>query len=191
MDGGDTVITTGGPTLWATRDHSLAWSVPVLDAGDVVRGVIVATGGATPTTRWYPVRNGARWSEAVEQLAGSTRNGPAATELRTAYGRVRAIPLPDSGVALVQPRFVWPVAGAPALDGIALWSLGTVRTGRSLGALAGGPDRGPPPLDAAAKTRLAPIYERMRDALRHGDWTAFGAAFDEIAHLIGRDPRAP
>jgi uncharacterized membrane protein (UPF0182 family) len=35
------------------------------------------------------------------------------------------------------------------------------------------------------RARVAGLYTRMRDALRRGDWVAFGQAFDELGKIIG------
>jgi len=40
------------------------------------------------------------------------------------------------------------------------------------------------------KTSVTALYAAMRDALRRGDWAAFGRAFDELGRLLG-PPRAP
>jgi len=37
--------------------------------------------------------------------------------------------------------------------------------------------------------RAAVLYGRMRDAMRRGDWTAFGQAFDELGKLLGGGSR--
>jgi hypothetical protein len=48
----------------------------------------------------------------------------------------------------------------------------------------GPPDAGEDPL-----RRIARWYARMRDAMRQGDWPAFGVAFDSLGHDLRRRPR--
>jgi uncharacterized membrane protein (UPF0182 family) len=45
------------------------------------------------------------------------------------------------------------------------------------------PDAPKPSLDEAGRQ-----VERMRAAMRRGDWAAFGAAFDSLARAVGRPP---
>jgi uncharacterized membrane protein (UPF0182 family) len=65
----------------------------------------------------------------------------------------------------------------------------TVRTAPSLAQLAGSlPATSPPPVAPAStdlRARAAALYARMRDALRRGDWVAFGQAFDELGKVLG------
>jgi uncharacterized membrane protein (UPF0182 family) len=64
----------------------------------------------------------------------------------------------------------------------------SVRVGASLAQLAGAlpPPTAPTTAPAATdvRARAAALYSRMRDALRRGDWTAFGQAFDELGKLL-------
>jgi len=39
------------------------------------------------------------------------------------------------------------------------------------------------------RARATRLYEAMRDAMRRGDWTAFGEAYDALGALLGRAPR--
>jgi uncharacterized membrane protein (UPF0182 family) len=46
-----------------------------------------------------------------------------------------------------------------------------------------------PAVAADLRTHAAALYARMREALRRGDWTSFGQAFDELGKVIGGSPR--
>lgn len=188
-DGGDTLVARYGPSLWRATSGRAAWSVPLVSPGDTVTGVVVATGGPTPVTRWAPSATRPLWGESHERLA--TAAGPAPTEPRRALGQVRVVPRADGAVVLVQPRFAWPVAGPPALDGIAALVDGEARQGRTMAAvgapLAAGRE---PPVDDATRARLGPLYDRLRAALQRGDFPEFGRLLDAIGRLLGRVPEA-
>jgi uncharacterized membrane protein (UPF0182 family) len=81
------------------------------------------------------------------------------------------------------------VQSAPTLLNVSLLMNDTVRVAPSLAQLAGSlPPTTPSPAAPAAvdlRARAAALYARMRDALRRGDWVAFGQAFDELGKLIG------
>jgi uncharacterized membrane protein (UPF0182 family) len=65
----------------------------------------------------------------------------------------------------------------------------TVRVAPSLAQLAGTLPVAPPPTSTPGaneiRARAAAVYARMREALRRGDWAAFGQAFDELGKLLG------
>jgi uncharacterized membrane protein (UPF0182 family) len=64
----------------------------------------------------------------------------------------------------------------------------TITTGATLRA-ALGVTRGAAADSAAApvdfRSRVAELYAHMRDALRRGDWEAFGRAYDALGTLLG------
>ena len=78
--------------------------------------------------------------------------------------------------------------GPPTLLHVALLVNDTVRVAPTLAELAGAapPSTSVLPATTAAdvRTRAATLYARMRDALRRGDWAAFGQAFDELGKLL-------
>jgi hypothetical protein len=43
----------------------------------------------------------------------------------------------------------------------------------------------PPDTPESLRERIRALYASMRDALRRGDWRAFGAAFDSLGVLAG------
>jgi hypothetical protein len=51
------------------------------------------------------------------------------------------------------------------------------------------PNAAEPLSDESLRTRASRLYELMRDALRRGDWPAFGEAYDTLGALLARPPR--
>jgi uncharacterized membrane protein (UPF0182 family) len=94
------------------------------------------------------------------------------------------IPL-RSGVGLVQPTYRWRSQSAPTLNRLALLSGDTARSiapSAATPAQPGEPTTPPADLKAAAAAQ----YAAMRDALRRGDWVAFGRAFDALGRILGQ-----
>jgi hypothetical protein len=189
-DGADTIVAGGGPTLWRLPSGQAAWSTPLVDAGDSVVAVIVATGGIAPSTSVVDVAEGPGWGASLERLA-SAGDGLRSDVLRSS-GRARVVPLSTGEVVLVQPRFAWPVAGPPSLDGLVALVGRDARIGRTLAAI-GGPadtDSSERPVDAATRQRVGPIYDQMREALRRGDFADFGRWLDRLGRVLGRVPES-
>ena len=91
-------------------------------------------------------------------------------------------------MVFAQPTYSWRAQGPPTLLHIRLLVDDSVRVGASLAQLAGALPPVATPMTAPAVTdvraRAAALYARMREALRRGDWTAFGQAFDELGKLL-------
>jgi uncharacterized membrane protein (UPF0182 family) len=91
-------------------------------------------------------------------------------------------------VVFVQPTYSWRAQGSPTIARVGLLMDDSVRTGASLAQLAGAlPTPNIPAMPSATadiRARAAALYSRMRDALRRGDWMAFGQAFDELGKLL-------
>jgi hypothetical protein len=201
-DGGDSTLGVAARALalLPTGDgasHAPGWTLPLLDPGDRVAGVLVALGGGQPTTLWVP--NGAtgiRWSELVERLRAVAPPGLGAGEARdVARGRLRVLPMADR-FAFVQPLYLVRGAGQAAAIGVAALVHDSSRAAPSIAEALGGEaphaaTAAPAPAVAAPSTpdRLRALYEAMRAALRRGDWAGFGAAFDSLGGALGRPPR--
>jgi len=187
-DGADTLVAADGATPWRLPSGAVAVSLPIVSSADSLVSVLVATGGATPTTRVVPVTEALAWRATLERLAGAT--GDDRADPQRVAGRVRLVPLATGSVVAVQPRFAWPVAGTPTLEGVAAVVGGEARTGRTLSAVGGPPEDtgGERPLDAVVRQRLAPLYDRMRAALGRGDFAEFGRLFDRLGRALGRVP---
>ena len=180
----------GGP-------HVPGWTLPLLDAGDRVAGVLVALGGPEPSTLWVPnAVVGTRWGQLSDRLRALAPPGLDASEGRDiTRGRVRALPLGDR-LAFVQPLYLVHAAGQASAVGVAALVHDTARVAPSIGEALGGEA---PRATAAAPTtphaipssaeRLRAIYDAMRSALKRGDFGAFGAAFDSLGAALGRPLR--
>ena len=193
---GDTLVAFAGPTLFMTghgADRVLSTSLALLDALDRVQGIVVGTGGRTPRTWWVPVRSPeARWGGVVDALARTTEplvaSGAIPRGERTIPGRITAIPTAE-GPWFVQPQYLWPVTGAPAVSHVALWRGGSASAARDLAAVLRGarPDAPVEPRGSPAwQARVATLYNQMRVALKKGDWSAFGEAFETLGRLTGQ-----
>ena len=145
-----------------------------------------------------------RWSVVTEQLRATLDSARSLVpdgsrrEPRMRPGRVQVL-MSERGPVLMQ-TLQWNRAdGSSVISQVAVAEEGRIGSGNTLAeALArlGAPRAAvrPPgspllfdaePRDAAA-TRL---YESMRQAMRSGNWTRFGAAFDSLGRLLGRPPQ--
>ena len=190
----------GGDTLFAAQRWSpylepgtnrLAWAVPLLDAADRLRGVVIADGGAQWTVRWRPLSSpGPRWPSVVDQLQRlPDANTGSPRDVALKRGPVRAIPL-RGGVALLQSTYAWRAEGPPVLTRVAVFARDTMRAGATLADAVGAADDAgieeprAPATPAEFRERVAQLYDVMRDALRRGDWRAYGEAFEELGRLL-------
>jgi uncharacterized membrane protein (UPF0182 family) len=176
-------------------DEAAAWTVPVLDDAGGVRGVVIAAGGRTRGTYWLERRGTAiRWNDILDRLRRSTDSVPGRPrEPALRGGRVRVIPLSDR-LAFAQSAYAWPPEGPPALVRVAVLDQDSVFSGRTIADAFGltavlEPDVGEPITDESFRARASRLYEAMREALRRGDWTAFGEAYDALGALLARPPR--
>jgi hypothetical protein len=180
----DSAFAGGGPPPLAVRMDSVAlvgWSVPVLDQGERLVAVATAVGGASRTTwRSRAQAGGPRWPTMARQVEEAVAAGAGA----------RPTVVPADGGPLV-------VAVTGAGDRVAVTDGAAVGVGPTVAdAMRGLRPADPrwrqaappsaafvPSLDGAARQ-----VDRMRDAMRRGDWRAFGAAFDSLARAVGRPP---
>lgn len=164
----------------------LAWGVPVVDAADHLRGAFVAVGGTHPATVFVDAPEPISWSAIVDRLqraADSTQILGSAAHPR--HGRVQVVPATD-GVHVVQSYYDWPSDRAPTLTGVVALHAGQVRTGNTMAVAMGEPVHALTS-DGSLRVRVTRLYAEMRDALRRGDWTAFGRAMEALRRLtIGR-----
>ena len=107
------------------------------------------------------------------------------------HGVVRAFMLGDH-LAYMQPVYQWTPGAVPRLLHVVYLVGDSVRVAPTLRQASGVviPPRGASPGSPVETRRLtARLYQDMRDALRRGDWLAFGRAFDALGRLLG--VRAP
>lgn len=184
-DGADPRL-AGDLTPMRLADGRTALALPLLDAADRVTGLVFATGGPARSTYWQPLTTPApRWPVAVDRLRGVARAVPAARQ-PVVRGPVRVLPV-DGSVALVQSAYTWRPGRPPSLARVAMSLRDTLRVGGSLRELAhgAGPDASSSE-SAQPRARVRALYDEMRAALRRGDLTAFGAAFDSLGVVLGR-----
>lgn len=131
---------------------------------------------------WYPLSSpGPRWSAILDGLRSVDSAGSAAREGPLVAGRVRAIPV-RSGIGFLQPRYRWRPPNPPSMYRVALRG----DSSRSIS-----PNVAPPRPEEAPTTpgdlraTIAALYSTMREALKRGDWVAFGKAFDSLGRAIG------
>lgn len=175
--------------------EAAAWTLPVLDDAGGVRGVVIATGGRLRGTYWLE-RAGPtiRWNDVLDRLRltpDSLPGRPREPSLRA--GRVRVVPLADR-LSFVQSAYAWPPEGPPALVRVGVLDQDSVYAGRTLADAFGvaaivDPNAAEPISDESLRARASRLYEAMREALRRGDWTAFGDAYEALGALLARPPR--
>lgn len=182
-----------------------AWSVPLLDGADLLDGVATSVGGRFRRTYWDSTTvPRARWGVLVERLRASLdtarANVPEGSrrEPRMRIGHVSAVPSAN-GAILVQSLFWNRVDGAPIISRVAVLDGAQLALGGSIAeataSLRGLPTAVRPANDwlpvvgAAREERITRLYDVMRDAMKRGEWTRFGAAFDSLGLVMGRPPR--
>jgi hypothetical protein len=200
QEGAATELLAGDPTVHGilvsdgTR-AATAWTVPVLDREQHVRGAVVGVGGRVHDARYLPLETGERWPvirESLRRALDTTAIVP--RDSRVVHGPVRAAALPD-GMVLAQSAYVWRGEGPPSLLGVAVWiGGGPARAGTSMPAALGvafvPPVRGAGPLQGEVlEARVRALHAAMESALARGDLAAFGAAFDSLGRALGRPPR--
>ena len=193
------------PPHWIRNDGErlLSWSVPLLDGGDQIGGVVTVSGGLARHTFWDSIAEPRlRWRTLTEQLQAAldsvrgTMPDGSRRDARIRPGRVTTL-MTARGPLLVQP-LLWSrgdggttVAYVAAADGARI-GVGTtlVETLGRMGdipmpkALTEGAVEAAPSSDAVRRW-----YAAMRDALRRGDWVKFGAAFDSLGYVLERPPQ--
>ena len=150
-----------------------------------IRALVVATGGPASRVAVVPVASPAEpWGALVDALR-ATAAAAADDGARLDFGQLRIVPALD-GAVLVLPAFDRPDGEDPVLRSVAVAMGDSVRAGRTLAdALVGGRVTAAP---GDSVPDAAALYRRMRDALRDGDWTAFGAAFEALGRRLAVPP---
>ncbi len=196
----------GGDTLFAfstippyvdSISGQLSLAYPVLDAADRVRGLIIGQGGAEYDVRWEPSPTlGPRWGMILDRLHRSIDSASRAITARDApivRGPVRVLPS-GSRQAFVQTAYVWRADGTPSVRLVAVLLGDTVRTGQTIATAAGLPAPVIPyvPLSPTEfRARVDALYGEMRDAMKRGDWLAFGVAYESLGRVLRTSPSKP
>ena len=190
--GADTTLSGESALFSLPGTDAMQWSGAVLDPNEHAVGVLLASGGASPAVHWLPLeRPGARWSTVADQLRRALDTTVSAPrDAHAVHGRVRMIPLAGGRLLYVQPLYGWRTDGATLLAIAA--TTDTVVTAAhtvadALGARGAVSDVAATPLAPADfRTAAEQLYERMSDAMRRGDWVAFGHAYDALGALLSR-----
>jgi uncharacterized membrane protein (UPF0182 family) len=189
--GSDTALAGESALFALPGTDAMQWSATVLDANEHATGVLLASGGAEPSVRWLPLkRTGARWSTIADQLRRALDTTVSAPrDAHAVHGRVRMIPLAGGQLLFVQPLYGWRTDGATLLA--VATTTDTVVTAAhnltdALGPRGTASDAGAPIAAADFRAAAEQLYERMSDAMRRGDWVAFGHAYDALGALLNR-----
>jgi hypothetical protein len=175
------------PTHVSLPAAGIASLWPLLDDQERVRGVVAAGGGAQRITSWIPVMSdGQRWGAVLDRLRAVDTSSRESGLLRSP---LRAIPVSEHAL-YVQAVFQLRPGGSPRLLRVESLIGDSLRVGPTLPAALGAAS---PVLTSEAaprdlRTRADSLYQVMREALRRGDWTAFGRAFDALGASLRASP---
>jgi uncharacterized membrane protein (UPF0182 family) len=158
-----------------------------------VRGLVVAAGGATHSTWWFPLADpDPRWATILERLQRQPDSASVSPrDVRIVRGRVQVAPY-AGGIVYLQPFYAWRPDASPTLARVAVIVADSLGVGRTLAVAAGVPGSSSPSQPStpvAFHARVAAIYAAMRAAMQRGDWVAFGRAYDELGRVLGTPPR--
>jgi uncharacterized protein len=189
--GSDTVLSGESALLALPGTEATQWSAAVLDPNEHAVGVLLASGGTDPAVHWLPLEQpSARWSTIAEQLRRALDTTVSAPrDARAVHGRVRMVPLDRGRLLFVQPLYAWRTDGATLL-GVAATTDTIVTAARTLsdalGTRGNTTESTAPIASADFRTAAEQLYARMSDAMRRGDWLAFGRAYDALGTLLNR-----
>jgi uncharacterized membrane protein (UPF0182 family) len=166
---------------------STLWTL--LDGQDRVRGVVAAVGGVNRGTSWIPVTSDAqKWGGTLDRLRAADSAAHDATIVRSP---VRVMPVGGRPLYL-QTGFRWRPGTSPVLASVAVVANDTARIAANLASALGvlpKPASATAPSPVESRIRADSLYGAMRDALRRGDWTTFGRAFDALGTVLRAAPR--
>ncbi len=189
--GSDTMLSGESALLALPGADGTQWSAAVLDQNEHPVGVLLAAGGPDPAVHWLPLKQpGARWSTVADQLRRALDTTVSAPrDARAVHGRVRIVPLAGGQLLFVQPLYSWRADGATLLA-VAATTDTVVNAARTLadalGAHGNSTQSTGPIAGSDFRDAVEQLYARMSDALRRGDWVAFGHAYDALGALLNR-----
>lgn len=204
----DSALAGDGPPahlLPVENGSVVAWSVPLLDAGDQLGGVMTAVGGRYRRTYWDSTTTPRpRWSTMTEHLRVALDSARAMVpdgsrrEPRLRPGRLQVLP-GEHGPLAVQ-SLLWNRAdGTTVISRVAVEDGGHLAIGSTLAdALRRMGSSRTIASSKSANTLLefepkdvatSRLYDAMRQGMRSGDWVRFGAAFDSLGKVLGRPPQ--
>jgi hypothetical protein len=189
----DSVSTATDPAPFLNRGtNQVTLAIPLLDPTDELRGVLVSPGGADFRMRWVRgSERGPRWTRLASEMhasADSFRGRERTT--RPLVGAIRILPTFEGFVAL-QSQYIVRPDGAPQVLAATIHRGSLSRTAQTFIDAAGLPHPVPtaPPLTPEDfRRRVAALYESMREAMRRGDWSGIGAAYEALGRLLRSPP---
>jgi uncharacterized membrane protein (UPF0182 family) len=185
-DNADADLFSPTPSLFAVDSGAnarLGWSVPLVDSEGIVSGVVTRVATGNGLTRWIGATREERWSDILDRLQRAADSAGVGGKRRSPRrGRVVVVPT-GSGLLYVQAHYEWPTDAAPVLAGVAIVSGGIARAGATASEALGLPAT-PGAAGGAFRSSVDALYRRMNDALRRGDWPAFGSAFTALGQLL-------
>ena len=180
------------PLLFLNQGDSgaLAWSQAILDSDERIIGALVARGGEVPRTEWHRVSGTTSWRGVLEKLLAAA--GAAGYDHGIARGRRGAVQVLPSrtGIVFAQSFYDWPSDGPPSLTGVVLYDGKTSAAGATLAQALGVIRPATASGTEAFRSRVNALYNDMSNAMRRGDWIAFGDAYTGLGRLL-RATRAP
>jgi uncharacterized membrane protein (UPF0182 family) len=189
LNGADSALAGDELPMALHGGSATAVALPLVDDNDRLRGLIIGIGGASDSTLWYPLATpGPRWGAVLDRLRSVDSAGGAARDGGLAAGRVRVVPV-RSGIAFLQPTYRWRPQAAPTINRVALLSGDTARSVAPPFGLVPPVPALPATASPEVKNSASALYAAMRDALRRGDWVAFGHAFDALGRLLAPERR--
>ena len=189
-DDADADVADGGPIFFAPQGDRgpLAWSAGMVDASERVLGTLVARGGAAPRVEWHRTTPAQRWNELLDILQHGADSAGFGHQRRFARkGHVQLIPA-AGGTAYVQTFYEWAPDAPPSIAGVVVLQHGEVRTGASVGEALGVTRPMAASGTASLRARVTALYDAMSDAMRRGDWRAFGDAYTQLGRLLRSAP---
>jgi hypothetical protein len=191
LNGADSALFGDEVPIALRGGTSTAVALPLVDDSDRLRGLIVGLGGASDSVLWYPLAAaGPRWGAVLDRLRSVDSAGGAAHDASgpLATGRVRVVPT-RSGIAFLQPSYRWRSQNLPSIGRVALLADDTARSVAPPFGLVPPVPALPATATPEVKNSASALYAAMRDALRRGDWVAFGHAFDALGRLLAPEKR--
>lgn len=192
---GDSLHSVTDPAPWYNAaSGAVAEVLPLLEPTDVLRGVLVASGGPAFRFQWMRGSSpGPSWSRLTTELhaAVDSARTPSRTT-RPLAGAIRVLPT-SGGLVAVQTHYIMRPDGVPqVLVASIVRGQGTV-SGKTLREAAGLPHQVEvvePLSPEDFRRRVSLLYDSMREAMQRGDWSGVGAAYDALGRLL-RAPRQP
>ncbi|MDE3216317.1 MAG: UPF0182 family protein, partial [Gemmatimonadota bacterium] len=187
LDGADSTLAAQLPVYALPAGGPTALEIPLLDQSERARGVLVTVGGPQRRTVWLPAagESGPLWHAILDRLARADSAARPADQ-SAVHGVVRAFMLGNQ-LGYAQPVYEWTPGAVPRLLDVAYLADDSVHVATTLRqgagvALPAAPGTAAAPADL--RRAAAQLYQSMRDALRRGDWPAFGRAFEALGRLL-------